>query len=527
MSYQLKTLEEILYTLDQYITLVNNIDNRRNINFPEISEDIVAILIKNIYSNVKKASIGDLICDKGKIEIKAFSSSGPSSFGPTESWDILIFLDCIRWKEKYFKCNIINLANTDVNWQSLKMNQSETYKDQCNRKIRPRIHYDNIKSQIDEKYIKTVFEGYLFDILRNDKLTMIDLFAGTGAFSYVGKKYNIIPIFANDFAYSSKIIYEKNIKHSLFISDIHDINLDIIPKTDLLTGGFPCQAFSIAGKQLGFDDYRSNTFWQLKNIIVKSYPRICILENVKNLTSHDNGKTFDIIINELKNIGYYVKYKVLNTCVHSYIPQNRERIYIICFKFYNDYLLYEFPQEINNHHELQTYIDEEVDEKYFYNNRYPMYDDLTANITLPYTNNTIYQYRRFITRENKSNVCPTLTANMGTGGHNVPLIKYPDGRIRKLTPKECFRLQGFDDDYIISNINLSDAKLYTLAGNAVSVSIVDRIMSKVADILNTPINPHDILNNLDRFINYNHHLQYDANLTLLFEYLDKCNQKYL
>jgi len=316
-------------------------------------------------------------------------------------------------------------------------------------------------------------------------LKLIDLFAGTGAFSYASKLTNKIkPIFANDIEPSSKIIYENNLHHELLLKDINDIDPNTIPDADIITAGFPCQPFSIAGNKLGFDDKRSNVFWSLAKIIKVKQPRIVILENVKNLLSHENGNTFDIIKNKISNIGYLIKYNILSTDEYTDIPHGRERIYIICFKFKSDYDKFNFPEPIsnNNKKQIKELIDDNVDDNYFYDNRYSVFEEIKKNMKYNYKQNYIYQYRRYFTRENKSNLCPTLTANMGTGGHNVPLIKYENGKIRKLTPKECFRFQGFDDNYNLPT-TLSDNKLYKLAGNAVTMILVKRIFDNLLEIL--------------------------------------------
>ena len=162
---------------------------------------------------------------------------------------------------------------------------------------------------------------------------IIDLCAGTGAFSHVFHKTGKCKtVFANDLCENSKKIYDLNFDNKLILENLCNIETIAIPKHDILCSGFPCQPFSIAGKQEGFNDVRSNIFWKILDIIKYHKPEVVFLENVKNLKSHDDEKTFKIIKENLEKLGYFVKYKVINTCVVSYLPQNRERIYIICFK---------------------------------------------------------------------------------------------------------------------------------------------------------------------------------------------------
>lgn len=314
---------------------------------------------------------------------------------------------------------------------------------------------------------------------------LADLCAGTGAFSLAFEKTNKVKtVFANDYEKNSKKIYDDNFDTELTLKDIHDIDVKKeIPKIDILTSGFPCQPFSIAGEQKGFDDERSNVFWKLIEIIKIHKPKVVILENVKNLKSHDNGKTFIKITDELTKLKYKYKYKILNTCEITSIPQNRERIYIVCFLNEKYFDKFDFPEkiEVNEKKNIIDMIEKNIDDVFYYSDKLKIWNEIEKNITKNIDTNTIYQYRRFYTRENKNNLCPTLTANMGGGGHNVPLIKDDKG-IRKLTPRECFNFQGFPKSYKLTD-NISNSGLYKLAGNAVSYPVVKKIAKQIISIL--------------------------------------------
>lgn len=319
------------------------------------------------------------------------------------------------------------------------------------------------------------------ELLDTPKYTLVDLFCGTGAFSYAFHETDKVhTIFANDMLDSSEDIFNLNNHIKLTKQNLIDIKDTDIPKSDILTAGFPCQPFSIAGMQKGFDDERSNVFWKILSIIKTNNPNIVILENVKNLQSHDNGKTFKIIIENLEKLHYHIKYSILNTSKITGIPQNRERIYIVCFKDKTMYDNFHFDFPEIELRPVCDFLEKDIPEKYYYNNSAIIYDELQKNITKHISSNTIYQYRRYYVRENKNNVCPTLTANMGAGGHNIPII-FDDKGIRKLTPKECFNLQGFPSDYKLPCI--STGKLYCLAGNAVSVPVVSLIANRIIDCL--------------------------------------------
>lgn len=315
-------------------------------------------------------------------------------------------------------------------------------------------------------------------------MNIAEFCTGTGAFSCAFKK--VAPsiyqtVYANDIEPSSKLIFDANHDMALTCKDIHNIDVNELPMFNIMTAGFPCQSFSIAGERLGFNDPRSNVFWKLLEVIEHAQPRVVIFENVKNLQGHDNGTTFEIIQGCIEELGYHVKYKVMNTCEYTNIPQNRERIYIVCFKQEADYDLFEFPQPSQEiMRPITSFLENDINDKYYYNDTCAIYERLVNGVSQSVIDNVVYQYRRYYVRENKNNVCPTLTANMGGGGHNVPIIKDSKG-IRKLTPRECFNLQGFDHDYILPNI--ADSKLYKLAGNAVTMSLVVRLVEQLHKVL--------------------------------------------
>lgn len=316
------------------------------------------------------------------------------------------------------------------------------------------------------------------------KFKLADFCAGTGGFSLGFESTKLVQtIFANDIEPSSKKIFDANNNIKLTLKNIHDLSNEEIPSMDILTAGFSCQPFSLAGKKMGFNDPRSNIFWKLIEIINYHKPLCVVFENVKNLTSHNNGETLKTILNKITEIGYTFKYKILNTSEITCIPQNRERIFIVCFKNENHTNLFKFPE--NNKDKLEPIKDfllKNVNDKYYYKSNLVVYNKIVENITKHINTNTIYQYRRHYIRENKSKLCPTLTANMGSGGHNVPLLKDDKG-IRKLTPYECFKLQGFTNEYILPN-NLSDSMLYKLAGNGVTVDVVKKIAQEIIKVIN-------------------------------------------
>lgn len=309
----------------------------------------------------------------------------------------------------------------------------------------------------------------------------LDLFAGVGGIRLGFENAGFKTVFANDFDKYCKDTYDLNFKKSkLVVEDMRKIEIDDLPEFDFLLGGFPCQAFSIAGYRKGFNDEkdRGNSFFDVARILEARKPEGFLLENVKNLKGHDNGKTFSIIIQTLENLGYHVKTKVLNTMEYGNVPQNRERIYIVGFKnkIYSE--KFEFPEPQKLKLKVTDLLEKNVDKKYYYNGK-PLFEKLKGFVS---EEGKVYQWRRQYVRENKKGVCPTLTANMGTGGHNVPIIKDKKG-IRKLTPLECFRLQGFPKTFILPK-NLADSSLYKQAGNSVSVPVVTAVAKQIMKVIN-------------------------------------------
>lgn len=309
----------------------------------------------------------------------------------------------------------------------------------------------------------------------NKPLRTLDLFAGIGGIRMGFEKAGFQTVFSNDFDEKCKHTYDLNFTDSkLFVEDIKKINIDELPEFDFLLAGFPCQSFSIAGYREGFDDRkgRGNLFFDIARIIEKRKPMGFLLENVKNLSSHDGGNTFSVITQTLKGLGYFVKAKVLNTMEYGNLPQNRERIYIVGFKEENYLNKFNFPDKTPLTKSFNDLLEQNVMEKYYYNGK-PLYDRIKNDIT---SLNKVYQWRRKYVRENKKGVCPTLTANMGMGGHNVPIIKDKKG-IRKLTPLECARIQGFPDNYKLPDI--ADSALYKQIGNSVSVTVIEAIARNI------------------------------------------------
>ena len=311
-------------------------------------------------------------------------------------------------------------------------------------------------------------------------------FAGVGGIDLGFENAGFETIYANEIDHNAVITYESNFNLKVdnrdikLVADDLEDGKDAIGDIDLVLAGFPCQAFSIAGYRQGFSDEkgRGNLFFELMRIVHIKKPKIIFLENVKNLLGHDKGKTFKVIKNKLIEEGYHITYKILNSMQYGNLPQNRERIYIIAFQDENVLNRYEWISPIPLTKTLNSVLDfhAKVEDRYYYTeDNFKRFSEI-KDIINKY--DTVYQWRRIYVRENKNNVCPTLTANMGTGGHNVPLI-FTDFGIRKITPRECFLLQGFPLEYILP-CNLAVSHLYKQAGNSVSVTVIERIANNIS-----------------------------------------------
>ena len=316
--------------------------------------------------------------------------------------------------------------------------------------------------------------------------TMCSFFAGVGGidlgFEQTG---HFRTIYANEFDEYAARTFEANFPIKVDTRDVHDVKAEEVPDTDVLLSGFPCQAFSIAGYRQGFDDEkgRGELFFEMVRIMETKRPRVAFFENVKNLVGHDGGNTFRVICEQLDLLGYHYTYQVLNAMNYGNLPQNRERIYIVAFRDLDDFRRFEWPRPVERTSTVKDVIDfhRKVDDKYYYTKGkykgdiFEQLERATANDNID--NPAVYQWRRKYVRQNKSGVVPTLTANQGTGGHNVCLIKTAHG-LRKMTPRECFNTQGYPSDYVLPE-KMSDTKLYKQAGNSVCVPVIRRIAEQI------------------------------------------------
>ena len=266
----------------------------------------------------------------------------------------------------------------------------------------------------------------------------------------------------------------------LIETDIRNVDPCTLERVDIITAGFPCQPFSIAGKQRGFDDERGHLFYEVGRFIKTHRPRFVFLENVPNLMEHDEGKTFLVVHDVLADLNYSIRYRVLRASEYGGVPQIRDRIYIVAFRDQGDCDRFEFPSKM----ELEVTIEDVLNRKqkkhdiYYYSTEDPFYKKASKIVT---RHDSIYRVYHDSIKVTQNHMCPTMTASMGISKNQVPLI-VDDFGLRKLTLQECLNFQGFPKEYHFpSNITIDDA--YKQVGNSVCVPVVRRIAEQIKKVM--------------------------------------------
>ncbi|MBP6432654.1 MAG: DNA cytosine methyltransferase [Ferruginibacter sp.] len=316
----------------------------------------------------------------------------------------------------------------------------------------------------------------------------IDLFAGIGGFHLALSSFGAKCIFASEWDKHSADTYYKNFGIKPH-GDITLINEKDIPRHDILCGGFPCQAFSIAGNQKGFEDTRGTLFFDIARIARHHKPKVLFLENVKNLLSHDEGKTISVIKKTIEDLGYTVFIQLLNASNYN-LPQNRERVYIVAFLNNINCKNFVFPKPIASATSLDDILEDEPNSaKVIERDDIEIYKEYVPQNTLFNTVNLLNKPIQ-IGKVNKggqgeriyhpSGHAITLSAHGGGVGSKTGLYLI-NGKIRKLSPRECARVQGFPDDFII---NENESQAYKQFGNSVSINVLQSILCQIQKVLN-------------------------------------------
>lgn len=303
-------------------------------------------------------------------------------------------------------------------------------------------------------------------------MRVCSLFCGIGGIDLAFKQAGHKIVWANDKDKFACITYRHNFPNvPLVETDIRTVDKTSIPDCDIVTAGFPCQPFSVCGKKKGFDDERGNLFFEICKVIDAKQPKMVFLENVANLTEHDNGKTFNVIHNELAGRGYFIRYIIADACDYG-IPQHRTRTYIVAFKDKADCAVFRFPAKVPLEKRIIDIINvsEKVDDRHYYQPNTPKYERLKKAIT---DDKQLYRFADWGIQQSKDGIAFTLKANMGTYPYRVPIIKDNFG-IRNITPQECLAMQGFPATFKFPN-TVPEREQYKQAGNTVCTELLKNI----------------------------------------------------
>lgn len=334
---------------------------------------------------------------------------------------------------------------------------------------------ETMPSALELNMILSFPETTPFPALQNPKYTMIDLFAGIGGtrlgFYQTGKVQSVFSSEIDKFAIKT---YSRNFGDTPH-GDITAIESTDIPDHDILVGGFPCQAFSQAGKQLGFEDTRGTLFFQIARILNDKRPKAFLLENVRNLLTHDHGRTFAVIKDTLEELNYKVYFNLFKAREFG-VPQNRERIYIVGFDKTQvpNYESFQFPKPLNIPTSVGSILESQVDDKYTISDKL-----WTGHQTRKKNNKANGKGFGYTLFNEQSEYTNTLSARYYKDGSEI-LIEQKGKNPRKLTPREAARLQGFPEEFVIP---VSDTQAYKEFGNSVAVPVIHAIAEEILKVL--------------------------------------------
>lgn len=341
----------------------------------------------------------------------------------------------------------------------------------------------NIEKKDEPKTLREKSAYYsVNESLTSKQLRFIDLFCGIGGFRLAFDRVGCECVWSSDWDKYSQQTYEANFGEKPH-GDIHSIAVADIPEHDILCGGFPCQPFSIAGvskkqslgRKHGFqDEKQGNLFFSIAEIIDYHRPAAFVLENVKNLRSHDKGHTFEVVHSTLTEaLGYTVYHKVIDA--KSFVPQHRERIFIVGFR---DWRYFEFPETKKSGPKLASILDSRVPDKYTLSDQLWQYlQDYAAKHKAAGNG---FGFGLF----DGSGVARTLSARYYKDGSEILISQGKKRNPRRLTPQECARLMGFPRDFVIP---VSDTQAYRQFGNSVVVPVVEAIAREVMVTLRRPL----------------------------------------
>lgn len=304
--------------------------------------------------------------------------------------------------------------------------------------------------------------------------TVGSMFAGIGGICMGFKDAGCKLVWANEIDKYACITYRLNFGDDYLVEgDIQEIKSQDIPLFDILTAGFPCQAFSSVGLLGGFDDPRGNLFFETARVAKAIQPRVIFLENVANLVKHDEGNTFKTIIRTLNELNYFVTWQVMNAKEYGNLPQQRNRIYIVAFKNESDMNRFCFPEKIDLTKTAFDLFEKEKQDDKYYMDGHRMWSRMMEYMD---KRDRIYRFTDWGLSRSREGICPTLLAAMGSRFERIPFF-YDDYSVRLLTPRECARLQGFPESFQFPR--KYEKQIYKQIGNSVAVPVVRRIAQNI------------------------------------------------
>lgn len=313
------------------------------------------------------------------------------------------------------------------------------------------------------------------------KFKFIDLFAGIGGFRLALESLGATCVYSSEWDSFAQRVYEDNFGDRPD-GDITLVDERKVPTHDILCAGFPCQSFSISGKQRGFEDSRGTLFFDVARIVKEKRPLVVFMENVKNFASHDNGKTLEVVKATMEEFGYSFYYKVLNSANYG-VPQKRERIYMVCFRKDAINVKFDFPANVK----LETHLvdillsKEQICESLYVNRSDTLINEMVDDVfdSKPIRLGRVNKGGQGERIYSIKGTAITLSAYGGgvfakTGGYLV------DGLIRRLHPRECARVMGYPDSFIMAK-NRNQA--YKQFGNSVVVDVIQYIAIEISKVL--------------------------------------------
>ena len=310
--------------------------------------------------------------------------------------------------------------------------------------------------------------------------TVCSLFSGIGGIDLGFIQAGFEIVWANELDSEAARTYRHNLGlECLCEKHIRNVQVEDIPDFDVLVAGFPCQPFSVLGKQRGFDDPRGQLFFEIARIVQYKRPQVVFLENVANLLEHDDGKSFLAVYNALVPYGYTLKYRVMDAIDYGNVPQHRTRIFIVAFLDNDKCESFSFPSEIHRTVKMNDvlYKRQKHDEIYYITEKDPQYKLAKQYVS---DKTALYQYSETKRCYTFHRVCPTLVASMGEHPERIPVV-VDDYGIRKITPYECLALQGFPKEYRFPKIPMASA--YKQCGNSVVVPVIRRIAENIMKVI--------------------------------------------